>query len=213
MVLYLCQESCAHPDCRGIHRCSFSPHTYPRLSGYHHSSVFKCIRTESHVRPSPQHSPIVCVILSAFPLLIAFRHALFLFSSAQAFSQILQVAPVHNWSFPVLQRPRLQPFPDFLSSFRYVELSLRYFVPILREFASGRLRIPYCQSGGLIRADRLPVEVLAGDLGSRSAVTTAVSGLGSACLPAHHYRQVLPYSRLYIDCHSEFTWVGGRERA
>ena len=116
-------------------------------------------------------------------------------------------------SFPVLHGPRLSPFPGLLSILRYVVLNLRYFVPILREFASGRLRIPYCQSGGLIRADRLPVEVLAGDLGSRSAVTTAVSGLGSACLPAHHYRQVLPYSRLYIDCHSEFKWVGGRERA
>ena len=45
--------------------------------GTHQSSVFQCIRTELHVRPSPQHCPIICISQSALALLVAFRHALF----------------------------------------------------------------------------------------------------------------------------------------
>ena len=70
-----------------------------------------------------------------------------LVSSAQAFSQIPQVASVHNLSFPVRQGPTLSSFPDCLLFLRYVKLNLRYFVPILRKFASGRLRNQCCQSG------------------------------------------------------------------
>ena len=133
--------------------CSSIAFRLPRLS----TSTNK----KRPIDPS-ERMPIDCVNLSALALLVAVRHALFLYFERSSFLSNFSSCFYEYLVFPCSIRARLSPFPDLLSIFRCVVLNLHYFVPILRKFASGSLRTQYCRLG------RQTGRLLAGDLGSIS---------------------------------------------